>query len=68
MPLFPQEPIDPQVTSRVSTLYTSAARANLSGRIGCEQRHAVDAAASHRAASSVMKRHTVRVECVYRRA
>jgi len=35
-----------QLTSHVSTVYTSAALANLSRRLVCDQRHAVDESAS----------------------
>jgi hypothetical protein len=39
--------MNPHLTSRVSTVYTSAALANLRGRLVGDQRHAVDKAASH---------------------
>jgi hypothetical protein len=39
--------MNPHLTSRVSTVYTSAALANLRRRLVGDQRHAVDKAASH---------------------
>jgi hypothetical protein len=39
--------MNPHLTSRISTVSTSAALANLRGRIVCDQRHAVNEAASH---------------------